>query len=258
MQGMYSNKSPKLRNSNAVGGGLQINSKPKNLQELNENVQSIQSMMSGGIKPETFYTSEKKKPFARQDSNKQIIQRQNNFKSQKSTADIQMEVDEGEPVHLEKICHDHESLVNQILQEEEDLLASHKKYIDDIVDGVKKQMVILHEVDKPGSNIEEYISNLHTMLRHNIGIANTVCKQLKTFETHLKEEEDLSQKFYEQQQDQDMGQNTDEMYEEQRYGDEEYDEQNLHNDEFMDDLYDLEVTPSEPNHDDNLVNPPAF
>ena len=139
MQGMQSNKSPKYRNSNGVGGGLQINSKTKNLQELNENVQNIQNMIGSGNKPEFAYPAERKKPFARQDSNKQINPRQNNFKSQKSTTDIQMEAEdyEQESKGLEQICHNHESLVNQILQEEEDLLSSHKKYIDDIVDGVK-------------------------------------------------------------------------------------------------------------------------
>ena len=119
-------------------------------------------------------------------------------------------------------------------------------------------MVILHEVDKPGSNIEAYISKLDNMLLHNINIASSIRKQLKTFESHLKEEEELSQKFYEQQ-DQEMEQNNgDELYEEQRYDNGDYQEHNLHDDEFMDDLYDLEVTPSEPNHEDNLVNPPAF
>jgi len=158
---------------------------------------------------------------------------------------------------LDVICNNHESLVNLILQEEEDLLGAHKKYIDDIVDGVKKQMVVLHEVDKPGSNIEEYISSLDEMLLHNINIATGIRKQLKTFEKHLKEEEDLSQKFYEQQQDQDMKYNeVDEMYPEQKYGNN--GPEDIDCDEYMDELCDLEVTPSEPDHDDNLINPPAF
>ena len=37
---------------------------------------------------------------------------------------------------LDQIWQDHETLVNIILQEEEDLLASHRKYIDDVVESV--------------------------------------------------------------------------------------------------------------------------
>ena len=60
-------------------------------------------------------------------------------------------------------------------------------------------MMILHEVDKPGSNVEEYISSLDSMLLSNMGMIKGLRKQLLTFNKHLKEEEQLSKKFYEQQ-----------------------------------------------------------
>lgn len=83
-------------------------------------------------------------------------------------------------------------------------------------------------------------------------------KQLKTFERHLKEEEHLSQKFYEQQQDQDMGDEDEEdMYFEKRRTNQRGGH-NLEDDEFMDDLCDLEVTPSEPPIEDNLFKPADF
>jgi kinesin family protein 2/24 len=63
-------------------------------------------------------------------------------------------------VGLEELKDKHEGLVNVILKEEEELLSSHRKYIDDNVDLVKRQMSILNEVDKPGSDVEGYISGI--------------------------------------------------------------------------------------------------
>lgn len=257
---LQTNKSPNFKLSNGFGGGLQINSKTKNFDELNENIQSIQGMI--GNKRQETYQTERKQPFAQQDANKQQMQRQFEQKPQKLAYD-EMQIDDGdqESLGLEQICHDHESLVNLILQEEEDLLSSHRKYIDDIVDSVKKQMSLLHEVDKPGSNVDSYISSLDTMLLGNVNMIMGIRKQLKTFERHLKEEEFLSQKFYEQQQDQDMEHNeVDEMFDDEvrRNPNRRGGEFNMHDDEFMDDLDYLEVTPSEPPLEDNLVNPADF
>ena len=42
-------------------------------------------------------------------------------------------------------------------------------------------MMILHEVDKPGSNVEEYISSLDSMLLSNMGMIKGLRKQLLTF-----------------------------------------------------------------------------
>lgn len=64
-----------------------------------------------------------------------------------------MDINENED-DLEKLCENHERLVNLILQEEEDLLQKHRVHIDDNVDVVKKEMLLLHEVDKPGSDVE--------------------------------------------------------------------------------------------------------
>lgn len=51
-------------------------------------------------------------------------------------------------------------MVNIILTEEEELLTLHWKHIDENVELVKWQMSILNEVDKPGSDVEEYIYSL--------------------------------------------------------------------------------------------------
>lgn len=40
------------------------------------------------------------------------------------------------------------------------MINGHRKHIDDVVDLVKQEMVLLNEVDKPGSDVEEYVNNL--------------------------------------------------------------------------------------------------
>lgn len=198
------NKSPRFRAPGAVGNGVKIDSKSKNFSELNENIQCIQNMMSGNNINESNYNTEIKKPFALLSNNfvsnteRRETSKIHNFslKSNNSIDYIKQppepECQEQPPVSLENICNNHESLVNLILQEEEDLLAAHRKYIDEVVDSVKTQMMLLHEVDKPGSNVEEYIANLDSILATNSQMINQIRGKLKTFDSHLKEEEELS------------------------------------------------------------------
>ncbi len=58
-------------------------------------------------------------------------------------------------------------------------------------------MMLLHEVDKPGSDVDEYVESLDAILAHKVEIISTLRNRLKTFREHLKEEEILSKKFYE-------------------------------------------------------------
>lgn len=59
-------------------------------------------------------------------------------------------------------------------------------------------MNLLNEVDKPASDIDEYVNNLEAILNHKIDIINGVKSKLVAFREHLREEELLSKKFYEQ------------------------------------------------------------
>lgn len=40
----------------------------------------------------------------------------------------------------DKLCGEHEKLIEQILEEEEELITGHRKHIDDVVDLVKQEM----------------------------------------------------------------------------------------------------------------------
>jgi hypothetical protein len=61
-------------------------------------------------------------------------------------------------------------------------------------------MVLLQEVSKPGSDIEEYVSSLDAMLAHKLEIISMLRSRLLGFYFHLRQEEELSKKFYTQQQ----------------------------------------------------------
>jgi kinesin family protein 2/24 len=37
------------------------------------------------------------------------------------------------------------------------LINSHRRHIDEVVDLVKEEMVLLNDVDKPGSDVEDYV-----------------------------------------------------------------------------------------------------
>lgn len=86
-----------------------------------------------------------------------------------------------------------------ILEEEEELINGHRQHIDDVVDLVKQEMVLLHEVDKPGSDIEEYVSSLDAILLHKMELIQVVRQRLQNFYVHLKMEENL-QKLYQSKQ----------------------------------------------------------
>jgi len=60
-------------------------------------------------------------------------------------------------------------------------------------------MMLLHEVDKPGSDIEEYVSSLDAILLHKMEMISVIRQRLLDFYTHLKMEENL-QKLYQTKQ----------------------------------------------------------
>jgi hypothetical protein len=59
-------------------------------------------------------------------------------------------------------------------------------------------MALLNEVDKPASDIDDYVENLDAILTHKVSIINELKEKLNQFRNHLKEEEMLSKLFYEQ------------------------------------------------------------
>lgn len=68
-----------------------------------------------------------------------------------------------------------------ILAEEEQVVSSHRYHIDDNVELVKSEMMLLNEVEKPGSHIDEYLENLEEVLDHKAILIADLKTQIKNF-----------------------------------------------------------------------------
>ena len=101
---------------------------------------------------------------------------------------------------VDTLCNDHETLIEQILEEEEKLIHSHRGHIDEVVGIVKEEMTLLNEVDKPGSDVEVYARGLDRILLKKIQIISDLREKLLNFYSHLKTEEHMS-KLYERNQE---------------------------------------------------------
>jgi len=98
---------------------------------------------------------------------------------------------------LSRLSEEHEKLIDVILEEEDKLIESHKKHIDVTMELAKKEMSLLQEVSKPGSDIDSYIKGLNTILDHKIEIISVLRSRLLGFYYHIKQEEEVSKKLIE-------------------------------------------------------------
>ena len=127
-------------------------------------------------------------------SSNNIIPKQNTeMKSQYKDIHIRNEDD------LQKLSQEHEKLINTILAEEEEFINDHRTHIDDIVEFVKQEMILINEVDKPGSDIDSYVTSLDKILKEKAERIEKTRSKLLKFQNLLKDEEYLSQKFYQYQ-----------------------------------------------------------
>ncbi len=100
----------------------------------------------------------------------------------------------------EELERAHEELINKILEEEEEVIASHRQHIEEVMLLMKQEMRLLHEVEQPGSAIDAYVTNLDTILVRKIQAISTLRNKLASFQQHLREEEILSRSFRKEQQ----------------------------------------------------------
>jgi kinesin family member 2/24 len=89
----------------------------------------------------------------------------------------------------------HEDIINTILEEEEVVIQAHRKQIDVIMDLMRAEMKLLHDVDQPGSAVDEYVCELDQVLEKKMGEIHVLRKLLAKFQKHLGEEEILSKSF---------------------------------------------------------------
>lgn len=85
------------------------------------------------------------------------------------------------------------------MQEEENLIQSHRKHLDGMVEFMKEEMRMLNDVSQPGSTIEGYIANLEEIISKKLQSISNLRSIAMNFHNHLKEEQAFSKMFYEQQ-----------------------------------------------------------
>lgn len=95
----------------------------------------------------------------------------------------------------QKYSNEHEHLIDQILKEEDSFISSHKTHIDHMVESIKQEMTLIHDVNQPGSDIETYTNGLNKMLLVQVNRINAFRSRLEKFQCLLKDEEVLSSKF---------------------------------------------------------------
>ncbi|XP_024022657.1 kinesin-like protein KIN-13A [Morus notabilis] len=84
--------------------------------------------------------------------------------------------------------------INAILEEEEALIAAHRKEIEDTMEIVREEMKLLAEVDQPGSLIDNYMTQLSFVLSRKAAGLVSLQARLARFQHRLKEQEILSRK----------------------------------------------------------------
>ncbi|CAO2173733.1 unnamed protein product [Urochloa humidicola] len=82
--------------------------------------------------------------------------------------------------------------INAILEEEEALIAAHRKEIENTMEIVREEMNLLAEVDQPGSLIDNYVAQLNFLLSRKASGLLSLQARLARFQQRLKEQEILN------------------------------------------------------------------
>lgn len=94
---------------------------------------------------------------------------------------------------------EHEKLIEKILEEEEQLIFQHNASCKKSIKIVEEEMLILKEVDKPGSDVENYVEKLDKVLVRKIDMMVDLRRQLLDFYKNIKTEEQMAKLFHEMQ-----------------------------------------------------------
>ena len=196
----------KLKNKNNLG----INTQDINIQKPDKNILKIDDVIKNEKLPQKFNFRKMKNNqeitktapsinnnninnnIINNSNNKIIINKEINADSYISKyTNYEIKNDE----EYQQISNIHGDLINTILKEEDNFITEHKKHIDDMVNSIKNEMNYLHEVDKPGSNIDEYTTNLDKLLSKEIETITNLKSRLNKFRIMLKDESALANLF---------------------------------------------------------------
>ncbi|KAG7616150.1 hypothetical protein ISN45_At04g016670 [Arabidopsis thaliana x Arabidopsis arenosa] len=84
--------------------------------------------------------------------------------------------------------------IDALLEEEETLITAHRKEIEDTMEIVHEEMKLLAKVDRPGSMIDNYVTQLSFVLSRKAAGLVSLQARLARFQHRLKEQEILSRK----------------------------------------------------------------
>ncbi|CAJ1951167.1 unnamed protein product [Sphenostylis stenocarpa] len=88
-------------------------------------------------------------------------------------------------VEYKKIHSDDD--LNALLQEEEDLVNAHRKQVEETMNIVREEMNLLVEADKPGNQLDDYITKLNALLSQKAAGIMQLQTRLAHFQKRLKE-----------------------------------------------------------------------
>ena len=102
-----------------------------------------------------------------------------------------------------RLGDDHEKLIETILEEEEQLIFEHNQSCKQTIKIVEEEMTILKDVDKPGSDVENYVEKLDKILERKIEMMTDLRRKVLDFYKSIKTEEQLAKLYQQLQEEQD-------------------------------------------------------
>ncbi|GBF89094.1 kinesin-13A-like [Raphidocelis subcapitata] len=96
------------------------------------------------------------------------------------------------PEDVDSLIAAREGLMEDILEEEEEIIALHRQQIEESMDVVRKEMAMLAEVDQPGSAIDAYVEALEAVLSQKLRSIHALQARVERFKQQLKQEEVMS------------------------------------------------------------------
>lgn len=136
--------------------------------------------------------SERQSNFVKKESGPEIsrtvLKQQHQFKQQQ----LQRPSSTSAPQVSSKQSEKEDMEINAILEEEEALIAAHRKEIENTMEIVREEMNLLAEVDQPGSLIDNYVAQLSFLLSRKASGLVSLQARLARFQQRLKEQEILS------------------------------------------------------------------
>ena len=162
--------------------GKKVNYSPKD----NNKYSFLHRLKTDLDKPKSAHTNINKNNYDNFENN---IINIDNYESKYKNMEIKNDED------YNKLSQIHEELIDEILKGEDEFINDHKSHIDNMVDFIKKEMKYIHEVDKPGSDIEEYTNNLDKLLLKEIQTITNLRSKLSKFHIMLKDESALANLF---------------------------------------------------------------